>query len=168
MKPTESQQQFYQHPQLAGSSSSSESQYFSYSSDASIAPVASSTPFYAYDQSQHDAQQHQVQPVPSASASLPFEFSGDPQFSRDDMFAFTDTENRFSVEDEEQKPSIAPAEHERAPSAPFDHPAPAPELASDSSLSDAVNSNPLLRQDLHKNGMLLLFSRQLDTADVLA
>lgn len=151
--------QFYQHPQH-NTSSSSDDQYFSYSSDGSLPPLSGPSHYHSYS-SDFGSQPISLPippPPPSTAASVPFQPSDAPHFDSDALFAneHHDAADLLHVEDNEQKPNVADlvqkddfVDHLTGPrGANLD-------CASGSSLSESVSSNPLLRQDLHKNGQYL-------------
>ena len=141
-------------PQNNAASSSSDSEYFSYSSDASMAPIASSSTYNGYRS--FEALDSAI-PGPSSASSIPFQPSAPASASLDveDLFGFADDDSRAEAQTLEASATQIGNKQDGARSRASTSAAASGGHASDSSLSSEVASNPLLRQDLHKNGMCL-------------
>jgi hypothetical protein len=141
-------------PQNNAASSSSDSEYFSYSSDASMAPIASSSTYNGYRS--FEALDTAL-PGPSSASSIPFQPSAPALASLDveDLFGFADDDSRAEAQTLEASATQIGNKQDGARSRASTSAAASGGHASDSSLSSEVASNPLLRQDLHKNGMCL-------------
>ena len=138
-----------QPPHTSGSSSSDE--YFSYSSEASINAGPSSSNYR--DSFSQPFEQTQA----SSSSSIPFQpTSAAPLTVQEQLFGYVDASEQMQDEQPASTAISSSSTDQRDPeirSATVAAAAAGNGNASDSSLSSQVSSNPLLRQDLHKNGM---------------